>query len=386
MDPERESQNRLVPDAEELSEVLSTVYDAALDPGLWPAAIEACCRFLNCCAGTIVSIDVLHMNSDMLSAWGFEPAYLEQLPQASKINPAMRAGMRQKVGEVGCIGDAIPYEIFYESEAYKTWAKPQGIVDAAQTTLDRTATSVVILGCSRDERQGRVDETLRRRMGLLVPHLRRALLIGKTIDRNMVDAAAFADTIDGLAAGVFLVDADLKLIHANKSGDAILESRDFLFLADGLLKARDSKAQGALRAMVAAAADGEIAMAANGAAILLTARTGERHGVNVLPLASGRRRDACIGYAAAAAIFVRSTAVSFPLPVQTVCDLYRLTAGEVRVLFLIVELHSVAATAQMLGLSQATVKTHLRSIFRKTGAPNQAALVKLVAGYAGALR
>jgi DNA-binding CsgD family transcriptional regulator len=34
----------------------------------------------------------------------------------------------------------------------------------------------------------------------------------------------------------------------------------------------------------------------------------------------------------------------------------------------------------MLGVSQATVKTHLNNIFRKTGATRQSELIKLVAG------
>jgi DNA-binding CsgD family transcriptional regulator len=36
--------------------------------------------------------------------------------------------------------------------------------------------------------------------------------------------------------------------------------------------------------------------------------------------------------------------------------------------------------AEMLGLSQATVKTHLQNVFRKTGTNRQSALIKLVAG------
>jgi DNA-binding CsgD family transcriptional regulator len=37
----------------------------------------------------------------------------------------------------------------------------------------------------------------------------------------------------------------------------------------------------------------------------------------------------------------------------------------------------------MLGVSQATVKTHLKRIFGKTGTARQVDLVKLIAGFAG---
>ena len=42
-------------------------------------------------------------------------------------------------------------------------------------------------------------------MGLVAPHVRRAIRIGKVIDLAKVEAVAFADVLDRLAAAVFLV-------------------------------------------------------------------------------------------------------------------------------------------------------------------------------------
>jgi DNA-binding CsgD family transcriptional regulator len=50
-----------------------------------------------------------------------------------------------------------------------------------------------------------------------------------------------------------------------------------------------------------------------------------------------------------------------------------------------VEIGGVPDVAQILGLSEATVKTHLHHLFDKTGTTRQAELVRLVAGYANAL-
>jgi DNA-binding CsgD family transcriptional regulator len=52
-------------------------------------------------------------------------------------------------------------------------------------------------------------------------------------------------------------------------------------------------------------------------------------------------------------------------------------------LFAIVQIGGVPDVAKMLGISQATVKTHLQRIFDKTGIARQADLVKLVAGFVG---
>lgn len=62
--------------------------------------------------------------------------------------------------------------------------------------------------------------------------------------------------------------------------------------------------------------------------------------------------------------------------------LYKLTPSELRVLHAVVEVGGVRAIADALGVSQATVKTHLHHVFQKTGTRRQIDLVKLVAGIA----
>jgi DNA-binding CsgD family transcriptional regulator len=56
-----------------------------------------------------------------------------------------------------------------------------------------------------------------------------------------------------------------------------------------------------------------------------------------------------------------------------------------RVLLAIVETGGVRETAEALGISQATVKTHLHRLFAKTDTRRQADLVKLAAGFASPL-
>ena len=67
--------------------------------------------------------------------------------------------------------------------------------------------------------------------------------------------------------------------------------------------------------------------------------------------------------------------------VETLLIAAHLTPGELRVLYAVIELGGgVRAIADVLGISQATVKTHLHHIFQKTGTRRQIDLVKLVAG------
>jgi DNA-binding CsgD family transcriptional regulator len=69
-----------------------------------------------------------------------------------------------------------------------------------------------------------------------------------------------------------------------------------------------------------------------------------------------------------------------------VAKLYQLTPAELRVLYAVMEAGGVSAISAMLGISQATVKTHLQHLFEKTGTRRQTKLVKLVAGHASPIR
>ena len=64
--------------------------------------------------------------------------------------------------------------------------------------------------------------------------------------------------------------------------------------------------------------------------------------------------------------------------VDTAAQLYRLTSAEKRVLSAVMNSGGVRAVACALGISEATVKTHLQNIFGKTGARRQIDLVRLV--------
>ena len=69
-----------------------------------------------------------------------------------------------------------------------------------------------------------------------------------------------------------------------------------------------------------------------------------------------------------------------PLRLDTdgLADLFALSPAELRVAEVLVDGHSPASAAQLLSLSEGTVRTHLRAIFKKTRTHRQAELVRLL--------
>jgi len=364
-------------------ELVGNIYDAALDPALWPEVLKEAGAFVRGPSASLFAQDSVRHTGNVFHGWGGDPwftnAYFEKY---IKLNPLTPMALFLDVEKVHAGSDLMPFAEMQETVFYKEWVRPQGWGDIVFANLEKTATSYAVFSVTRAERDGVVDEGMRRRMELLVPHVRRAVVIGKVIDLKTVQAAAMADTLDGLAAGAFLVDAKGRIAHANASGSAMLASGDVVRALSGRLTAADGAANTTLQDVVAAASEGDRPVGHKGIAVPLAAASGDPHVAHVLPLTAGARRKAGASYAAVAAVFVQKAGIDLPSPVETIAKLHRLTPGELRVLLAIVERDSIQEAAEALGISQATVKTHLRRVYEKTGAGGQVELVKLIAGYA----
>ena len=368
---------------QQLSNIIGNIYDAALDPTLWPSALEHTCAFVEGVAAGLVVQDPILNTGQFYFSWGLDPYYERlYLEKYIKINTSVNAILCQsQANDVVSTEMLMPYDEFLASRFHVEWAMPQGYCDFVGVILDKSATSVANLSVIRHARQGKADEGARFRMGLLAPHFCRAVQIGKVIDLHKIEAATLADTLDGLTAAIILVDANGRIVHANVSGQALLEKGAILQGTDGRLATTNSKVNQSLHDVFAAAGGGDLEMGVKGIAVSLSKHDGERWLAHILPLTSGARRKAGSEYSAAAAVFVRKAGLDLPHPLETITNIYRLTPAEMRVLMAIVQIGGVSEIAPVLGISEATVKTHLAHLFAKTDTSRQADLVKLVAGH-----
>jgi DNA-binding CsgD family transcriptional regulator len=374
-----------VEETEQVSELIGLIYDAALDRNLWERVLEDTCTYVQGMTSALMTQDSAQGTAQFYFQWGGNPDYMQSYNETYvKLSPVLVPTLLYaKVGGVLSTSDLLPYDEFLASRFYREWAAPQGIVDALAATLDKSATSYAFIAVQRHERHGLVDAATKRRMGFLVPHFRRAVNIGKVIDLHKVEAAALADTLDGLATAMFLVDRDTRIVRANVAAHSLLSGSAVLGGAGGKLAAVDSKAQKALQEAFAAADSGDAAIGLKGIAVPLGESAGENWIAHILPLTSGARRRAGIEYSAVAAVFVRKAALDLPHPLETVANLYKLTPAELRVLMAIIQIGGVPEVAPVLGIAETTVKTHLQRVFEKTATNRQADLVKLVAGFMG---
>ena len=374
-------------EGEQVLGLIGDIYDAALDRSSWPEVLRRVALFVGGVSAAVFWKDAAYGSGDVyFHDGGIEDRFIDlYFGKYVQLDPTSTRQFFSGLEEPVTTSDLIPYDEFLQSRFYREWAQPQGLVDFVSAALEKSATSAAMFGVFRHESHGIADEETRRRMRLLIPHIRRAVFIAKVVDLKQIETETIAQTLDGLRAATFLVDKAGRIAHANSAGHAALGRADLLRAAGGHLVASDPQTDRNLQEALAAAAQGDAALATRGIALSMRTSVGDHYVAHVLPLTSGKRHRAGFGQSATAAVFVQKAVLDFPPPPEAIAKAFRLTPTELRVLLAIVEVGGVPEVADVLGVADSTVKTHLGRIYEKTGIGRQADLVRLVAGFSSPL-
>ncbi|MBP7241982.1 helix-turn-helix transcriptional regulator [Amaricoccus sp.] len=363
------------------SDFVGAIYDCALDPSRWPevlAALGAEMQFRMSSlilvvapqggtldAGVRALLDIttgitaeqrramLDTGQASVEAWG-PPGTLARLPLEtplvrSEINPDA-AGSR-----------------FVREQCL-----PLGFFDNLSILLSRERTSFSVVSFNRHVDDGPIREAEVELARLLVPHLRRALVVSQLLEARLVERAAYHAVLDTLSVAVLLVGPDLGLVHANRAGETLLRTGDPL----GVRHGRVSAPGGLAAALAVAVAAEREHIGRRGLGVPARRADGEALVLHVLPLGAASRMGG-----AAAAIFVAPAAAPPPPPLAAVAALFDLTPAEARVLEAVGAGRTPEEAAAALGIARSTLHTHLLRLFDKTGTHRQADLVALLASF-----
>jgi DNA-binding CsgD family transcriptional regulator len=216
-------------------------------------------------------------------------------------------------------------------------------------------------------------------MELLSPHICRALLISDALDLQTIAAARLAETVDHLSTGIVLTEDSGRIAYMNSTAESILKDGNALKSTDGRLVASRPGARDALSLALERSVAGKAPPATGQYAVPLPDEDGAGLIANVLPLEWRDGRNPLATLPGAAAVIIQNPSEGAAPPIDAFGLLYGLTAAERHVLEHIADSHSPQETADRLGVSLATVKTHLQKVFAKTNTGRQADLINLVA-------
>jgi DNA-binding CsgD family transcriptional regulator len=356
----------------ELSEqFIDQIYEASFIPEKWPALLDGLAQAVEGMGGYLFTISQgasAYVASDAVAP------HVEAFMREGWMAVNARAARAEALAHPGFITDLDAFsEQELESEPiYRDFLRPRGIGWAAGTHIPLPTGDVLSFNLERKTARGPFERPYVDALDRLRPHLARAAMVSARI--GLEKAHAGADALEALGLPAAVLGGRGQLLACNRLMDKLIPAT----VLDGSTRAQiaDKKADTLLENALSALANGT-----------------RRGIVQSFPIKGADGKSSSVAHllpvrGSAHDLFSRinSILVIMPLPgpgappVKVLQALFDLTPSEARIASALADGRSIDAISVDFGIARETVRSHLRSIFAKSGVSKQSSLVRLLLG------
>jgi DNA-binding CsgD family transcriptional regulator/PAS domain-containing protein len=360
--------------APKIATAIEQAYDCMADEDGWDQFLASYARLVGADSG-VIYVRTMAAPGTLIASLEYDASttlakYLSYYEARSPVFPLFRQLSEAKVRAIGEFAFCADYR---RTEYYQDWVRPQGYGDLIGSHLVRTPQLYAWLALRRSERRGTFTRSEVLAAARVAPHVMRAVKFRCRLEQERSNAGSLRGALEALRFGILIVDGGAKVLMANHAAELILRIGDGLQCHHGLLVCARPQETSALHHAIRAL------MQAGTAADLHVSRN---HGsrplmLHVLPIPSPSEWNGFVPRTGTAAIFVVDPMDSAP-NIEAFAAAYVLTGSETRVLREIVTRGGLVQSAQKLNIAATTARTHLQSVFAKTGTRSQTELVQLV--------
>lgn len=365
-----------------LPRIVEAIYDSVADVDRWHSTLDAICRLALGRLAMLAVIDTAS-NSARFSISCGDQAMLGPLQRDYRSGVPFFTAVPQMDIDLPFTADSFytlqgpdARQNWIESRIVREWVEPNRLDDFFWVALMKRTTRIGTLMVVTDKDRRQISNDDLKLVSTLAPHVRRAVTIGDLFEAEQRKAEIFRSIIENLDHPVIIVAADMQIIFANPSAEALLVENAAICSVRGQLSFAYAQANAAISSAVALGTRDEFALGPSGINIPL-AKVSAPAVAHVMPLAR-REISARMSQRAAAAIFIAATD-SAPIPaLEAIGALFGLTAAEKRVASHVAAGSTRKEIAAASGVSDGTIKSQLATIFDKTGVGDQRGLQLLI--------
>jgi DNA-binding CsgD family transcriptional regulator len=359
-----------------IEDCIGSIYDAALSPEHWDGAVDRIAEVFG--ARVLLLHGGLHSLAEGGggSSSGIDPWSYRSTPEMMRPenNAALRIALAAPVGHIFDRREFITDDGMDRHPVARDFFRPNGMFHLMASPVQKEAETVTFFFVARTRDRPAFDGPEPGALATLAGHVGRAMRTHRALRLAEARELACAQALERLRLGVILADAALRVLHANRAAEAMLEAADGLARRFGRLALGDPRAQAALEAAARRLAGprpelGEVRIA--------LPRPGGQppRSVTVLPaLGDG---PSAVAPRAQLLILVADPERAAVPDADALARAFGLTAAEARVAVLAAGGIHVDIIAARLGVSANTVKAQLKAVYLKTGTGNRAELLRL---------
>ncbi len=374
-------------DPAKLGQLVSSIYDAAMDSARWPAFMESLASFLHAGLGLFWlhdfsdgSINLESGGGNVSAFTGLDSTALTQLTgyYAARNVWIPNAGQLAE-GSITVSSALYPDSLLKRTEFYGGFLSQYDLHYAVGSSILKRGTRDVKMSFIRSERAGRYNKAELQLVQQLMPHLRNAVTMHRELYRLRALSESVMAALEMVPLGVILLTSTGLLMHANRRAhELVTRTAALRFGPAGTIIGANMNATASLRKLIHDAVQtGTGKGLAHGGTLRLVSANGRQLQILVTPLPAG---TSPFGGDAMAAIFCSepdAVAVVGALS-QTLEIMYRMTPAEAQLTEALVNGQSLKHYADSRCVSMNTVRTQLKAVTAKTGTKRQADLVRIV--------
>lgn len=372
-------------DLQQIDSLLGAIYEGPTESPPWQSALQLMREQLRAAHVTLMLRPPSQGSTGVMINTG--PVTPQGIESYETHFFALDPFVRLPEGEVVTAEELIGRQ-WLQSAVYQEYLKPLDIRHLLGADINTRDGIECRLRVTRSHDAGPFSEEDKALCRLLLPHLKRSIQLHARIDFLECERSLFAGAVNRMLLGMLSFSQDGTLLETNQEARRILAEKDGIWLTGSTLCVDSSQESRELQRMIRSAlADSGALPTEEGAdnegagvveAMSITRPSGRaKLGVLVRAVPMGQWSES--KQRPAVVVFLRDPESNAAQPSQElVRRLFGLTRMEAQLALLLAEGFTLDEAAEKMNVRRNTARTHLRSIFCKTGVTRQTMLVRLL--------
>jgi DNA-binding CsgD family transcriptional regulator len=369
----------MLPSSETLSKLITCVYEAAGDPDLWNPFLKQLSQVTRAeSAGLLSHYADVHTISH---SWEIDPECARLHDEYYHlVDIWSQRGGSQPSGTVLTSQSLCPLAEFKTTEVYNDCLVRFDIAHGLFVIVENNAFSGASVSLFRSSSSPEFEADAEEILRLLAGHLKQAFKLYRQFSDLKARSAGLETALDMHPTGIILLGTTGQVVLMNRAASALVSGGDGLMATRTGLRAEQPAESLLLEKTIRLAASTSNGHGISaGGMVLISRRARPPLQILVSPI----RNSAITSQTVAAIAFITDPSQR-QRPTQDVLRArFGLTPAECRVALLSSDGHAPRKIANMIGVTDNTVRSQIKSIFSKTGVNRQGELIRLLLNHSG---
>lgn len=373
---------------EQIQQLITHIYDAALDPAHWEKTLESLSHILK---AEQAYLRILNLASNHIQrSYSYNKdnhwtqAYCDYFIHH---DPWLNSILSAKNTVIGCTHHYITDKKYEKMEFHRDFVLPQGTHYGLGGKIHIKNNISCYLALNRARNKDGFENIYHETLLSLTPHLQKALLINEKTRNIAFEHSLLRDALNQIHSPLMLVDKNRKILFINSQAEHLINQQPGICIRNNQVTILSNDDNNKLKKLIRSAIGKNASTFLSQGSSMCCTNPTTQSTISILISPVNPEMVNIDTQSDETALLLLSTnqnQKSFSTELLT--DLYNFTPAEARLTSHLCQGFTLDEIAEKLSLSKNTLRSQLRSTFNKSGVSRQAELIRMVnSGPAGVI-